>query len=156
MVTLGYCRKDTWTLLHYLSDSKVGHWLWFGDFNQILANLEKMGGRWHLTWQMQAFRSVIDNYQLRGVTIEGSPFTWSNMREGFANIREKLDRFLGNCKWFDWYPSNCVQIILNFVSNYSCLLLNIDGLPIDAPLQMRLFHFEAMWMGAKGCEENIA
>lgn len=71
----------------------MGPWLCFGDFNEVLLSSEKYGGRVRLEWKMSNFRKMLDFCQFKGLVSDGSQFTWSNMCEGKALIREKLDRF---------------------------------------------------------------
>lgn len=102
------------------------------------------------------FLYVLNYFQCRGLATDDSLFTWSNLRESSENIKERLDRFLGNWDWLELYPSCKVQNSFTFVSDHSFLLSITNGVNNLVPCLQRLFHFEATWVGVSGCEETIA
>jgi hypothetical protein len=81
----------TWDALRAIkSDLRIPCRL-MGDFNEILYNIEKEGGRPRAQRQMQAFHDVLMECNLNDVGFVGDRFTW---RRGL--IRERLDRALAN------------------------------------------------------------
>ncbi|GMI94283.1 hypothetical protein HRI_003097600 [Hibiscus trionum] len=54
-------RMDAWNLLRQLNDCPEVPWLVIGDFNEILYNYEKQGGRLRNDRQMSSFRAVLDD-----------------------------------------------------------------------------------------------
>ncbi|KAK9902995.1 hypothetical protein M0R45_001338 [Rubus argutus] len=69
-------------------------WLVGGDFNEILLDREKKGGRAKPLSQLLAFRYAIEACGLSEVRSVGSLFTWDNRRKGYESVKEKLDRVL--------------------------------------------------------------
>lgn len=57
--------------------------------------MEKKGGVPKSPKQLQIFREAVDFCKFQDMGFEGYPFTWSNGREGDANIQLLLDRLLG-------------------------------------------------------------
>lgn len=62
---------------------------------------------------------VIDKKGLIDLQFSGNPFTWSNKREGFANIKERLDRAFANERWRLIFPRAAVHNLLASTSDHS-------------------------------------
>lgn len=84
-------------------------WLVFGDFNKVLHNFEKWGGQARPEKLMNDFCEVLTACDLRDLGYEGTQFTWCNNRQGEGRIFERLDRFLVNSKWCDFFPFESVS-----------------------------------------------
>ncbi|KAF5458321.1 hypothetical protein F2P56_022356 [Juglans regia] len=149
-------RRDTWALLHLLKDQLDGPWLCCGDFEEILENSEKLGGRERPASQMRGFRDALDYCQLRSIDAVGSLHTWSNFSEGSALVHERLDRFVSNVEWLDLFPTCRVCNRNTSVSDHSCLVLSTDAFVQNVFRKPPLFKFESLWVGDRGCEEAIA
>ena len=70
-------RRESWDLLRSLHQQSSLPWLCTGDFNEIVKQSEKIGGRERPQGQMQIFRKVLDEYGFIDIGFKGSPFTWS-------------------------------------------------------------------------------
>ncbi|KAG7960287.1 hypothetical protein I3843_10G116000 [Carya illinoinensis] len=149
-------RRHTWDLLRLLKDQISGPWLCCGDVNEILDISKKLGGRERPASQMRGFLDALDYCQLRSIPVVGPLYTWSHFREGFALVHEQSNRFLSNVYWLDLFPNCRVSNLITPVSNHICLVLNTEGSVQAAPWKSRLFKFESMWVGERGCEESIA
>jgi hypothetical protein len=66
-------------------------WLALGDFNEILFNYEKEGGRPRSQQAMQGFHDALRHCDLEDMGYVGKLFTW---RRG--KIRERLDKGVVN------------------------------------------------------------
>ena len=55
----------TWDLLRSLKNSASGPWLFFGDFNEILSSVEKMGGVARNKRVTKAFRDRVDDCEFK-------------------------------------------------------------------------------------------
>ncbi|VFQ97337.1 unnamed protein product [Cuscuta campestris] len=97
-------RSVTWDLLCDLVQDSNLPWICGGDFNAILAQSEKRGGKPKPEYLMQAFRSVIFDAGLSELPITGYNFTYNNEREGAAFVEEKLDHFLTSASWRQKFP----------------------------------------------------
>lgn len=95
-------------------------------------------------------------FHFRGIDYVGSLFTWSKMSEGYAHVKERLDRFQCTMDRFEIYHLCKVGNIVTSVSDHNCLLLNTEGLGDQVHMRTRPFRFKSMWIGARGCEETIA
>ena len=72
----------------------------------------------------------------------GPSFTWSNRREGLANIKERLDQGLCDQEWQSLFPKAGVKHLCNSNSDHNPIMLDTI-LELDVlswPLR-----FEAMW-----------
>lgn len=67
-----------------------------GDFNSVVSQTEKKGGRPVGSSSSGGLRQFITNNGLIDLGFNGNSFTWNNGRGGCANIRERLDRGLVN------------------------------------------------------------
>lgn len=86
-------RVHSWNLLCRLAGGVSNDALLVGgDFNEILLDREKKGGRAKPLSQLLAFRDAIEACGLSEVRSVGSLFTWDNRRKGYDNVKEKPDR----------------------------------------------------------------
>lgn len=53
---------------------------------------EKSGGVSLSVSKINKFVKVVDICNLMDLGFQGPAFTWSNLRKGFANIKERIDR----------------------------------------------------------------
>lgn len=73
------------------------------DFNEVVWSFEKQGGNLKSWQSMKHFRDLVNHCGLIDLGFNGPLFTWSNGRQGDANINERLDRALTNSTWRNWY-----------------------------------------------------
>ncbi|KAF9599139.1 hypothetical protein IFM89_035418 [Coptis chinensis] len=69
-------------------------WLIIGDMNVIFKQLEKQGGEPYDLHQSNFASDLIQHEGLIDLDYSGNSFTWTNGREGKANVRQCLDRGL--------------------------------------------------------------
>ena len=126
-----------------------GPWLCAGDFNEIVEQFEKVGGRRRPNYLMENFKSTLEYCGLNEVECRGPICTWKNGREGGDFMMEKLDRAAANHEWQVWFPnveasleaavfSDHLQISINLVGNWATYR------------KTRGFRFEATWAENKG------
>ena len=65
-----------------------------GEFNMILNLEEKRGGLRCLDLDSEAFRGLMDDFQLIDIPTKNGVHTWNNQRGGERQIASRLDRFL--------------------------------------------------------------
>lgn len=87
-------RTDWWPRLKRLDPGEDVPWLCFGDFNELLSNSEKAGGRIRSEATFWDFQDFIEECNLWDMGAKGLHFTWSNHKENEAHIMERLDRAL--------------------------------------------------------------
>ena len=81
----------TWDAICSIRGDLTAPWLLMGDFNEILYNSEKEGGRPRTQRQLQAFHDVLSECELNYMEFTGDLYTWQR-----GHIRERLDRAVAN------------------------------------------------------------
>ncbi|KAA3460773.1 reverse transcriptase [Gossypium australe] len=97
-------------------------WLVAGDFNEIMFSFEKQGGRIREERQMEAFREVLEDYELADLGFSGQWYTWE--RGGLArnNIMKRLDRGVANTKWWNLFSNFEVNHLQHSFSDHCPLV----------------------------------
>ncbi|KAL6228116.1 hypothetical protein ACLB2K_002070 [Fragaria x ananassa] len=120
----GYARTGdrgrTWELMRRLARQSSLPWLLVGDFNEILANSEKVGGAPRRLAQMQAFRETLMDCALLDMGYSGSPFTWADHQ-----TKERLDRSLWSVGLRNLFPRSSTTHLHPSTSDHSPLLVEI-------------------------------
>ena len=78
--------------------------LYGGDFNDILANYEKKGGRRQPNALIQGFRNAVMAAGLCDFPMSGYKFTWKTGRGSDRWVEEKLDRVLTSPSFNSLFP----------------------------------------------------
>lgn len=68
-------RHEVWELIKTLKVSNTTPWLAFEDFNEILNMNEKIGGKDRSERQIEEFRNMHSDCNLKDLRFVGSPFT---------------------------------------------------------------------------------
>ena len=77
----------------------------------------------------------------------GHSFTWSNRREGLANIKERLNQCLCDQEWKTLFPKAGVKHLCNSNSDHNPIMLDTH---LDTEELSHPFHFKAMWTKEEG------
>ncbi|CAL9006204.1 unnamed protein product, partial [Prunus brigantina] len=85
-------REKLWEYLTFVAESHELPWLLAGDFNDILAIDEKLGGA--SSGRSKGFKDWFDSQEMLDLGFVGPKFTWTNKR-----VLERLDRAICNVKW---------------------------------------------------------
>ncbi|KAK6128869.1 hypothetical protein DH2020_037386 [Rehmannia glutinosa] len=155
-------RRDSWKLMRRLAQMPDLHsipWIVGGDFNEIYSSNEKSGGRRRPESQMEDFRNVVEECELRELYGDGDFFTWVNRRSGDEMIFERLDRFFTTLTWRLMYPCAKVTNLEFYSSDHRAIWLQLrfegreasDGLRQKA----RQFRFEKYWTFEDDCKQII-
>ncbi len=72
----------------------------------------------------------------------GPQFTWSNKREGLANIKERLNRGVCDLDWQSLFPKAGIKHLGALESDHRPILLDTH---MDDHKIVQPFRFEAMW-----------
>lgn len=97
----------SWYLLNRISSSHSNPsygLLVGGNFNKIMYNHEKKGGRARDPTLMNNFRDALQANSLYNLPSLGPKFTWTNNQITPNLILERLDRFVANQIWIDKFP----------------------------------------------------
>ena len=70
--------------------------LCIGNFNMILSQSKKYGGRFYSCSSNDLFHSFLDSFGMVDLGFFGNLFTWSNKRQDHHIIKEHLDCGIAN------------------------------------------------------------
>ncbi|KAL0410725.1 UNVERIFIED_CONTAM: hypothetical protein Slati_3662200 [Sesamum latifolium] len=142
-----------WQSLNEIHQSFTGPWLVMGDFNAVLSQVEKRGGKPFASASRNSLGDELDSCNLIDLGFSGYKFTWSNKRPGMTNIQSRLDRGVANAEWCLLYPKAHILHLPPFTSDHSPLLLDTQPTSVNRP---RPFFFEEMWLQDFSCESLVA
>jgi len=148
MVTAVYARCDAlerlelWEELEGLAKQNQYPWLVGGDFNVILNEEEKQGGREFSIYEAMDFQQCMNICALSEVRALGSKFTWWNGRVEGNCIFKRLDRVLCNQEFEQIFPSSKVQHLIRQGSDHAPLHLTCKS---EEESIIRPFKFLNFW-----------
>lgn len=86
--------------------------------------LKKKGGHLILQSRANKFREYLDYCDLIDLGFNGPTFTWTNQREVWGLIQERLDRAIANQRWILKFPSaSLLHLPRNLASDHCPILL---------------------------------
>lgn len=112
-----------------------------GDFNAVLDQRDKIGGKPVASSSRDGFRNVINENGLIDLGFSG--YAWTNRRAGKDIIQERLDRGFANTNWKLLFPSTSISHLTALHSNHQPILINTNPPTISRP---KPFRFEDMWI----------
>lgn len=77
--------------LELIGNSFDGSWTIVGDFNMVLNQRDKLGGRLVGNPSNGGLHKLVDDFGLIDMEFKGQVYTQSNQRSELANIQERLD-----------------------------------------------------------------
>lgn len=121
-------------------------WLVAGDFSDTASRDEsKTTAPDTSSSQRRKFADKINKCNLFDMGFNGPKFTWSNGRQGLANVQKRLDRALCNEEWRALFPEGTIQTLPRTYSDHSPTLIHILGKKsVNKP--NRPFRFKAAWI----------
>src|SRR6266498_3338974 len=122
-----------------------------GDFKIIRRREEKSNDNFNARWPSM-FNAIIENLDLREITLSGRQFTWANRRN--VSTYEKLDRILASVEWEQKYPLVTVRALTRSGSDHTPLLIN-SGQQAHIGNKAH-FSFELSWFRHEGFYEMVA
>ena len=137
-------KKILWNYLKILAPSVNLPWVLFGDFNDMLVEDEKMGGLPLNGSRLTAFRDCINQCGLMDLGFHGPRFTWTNKNSiCHRNIKESLDRGLGNSEWKIHFPRTEIHHLPRTKSDHCPILMDTDP---PKSKSHKPFKFEQIWL----------
>ncbi|KAK8487393.1 hypothetical protein V6N11_030917 [Hibiscus sabdariffa] len=121
-------KKEVWSSISKLRRDDSEPWCLIGDFNEILAQEEKLGGCPYEAQTDDPFQSFMNDHGLIDMPLKGGPFTWNNKRTDDGSILEKIDRILFNSSWSFKFQKALGIIEPTINSDHSPLLLLLRGM----------------------------
>ncbi|KAL0389915.1 UNVERIFIED_CONTAM: hypothetical protein Scaly_0348600 [Sesamum calycinum] len=149
------CRQRSWDLLSTLKNQSRRAWLIAGDFNEILDDSEKIGGRPRPLWQVRRFREALVSIDVFDLGFEGEPFTWCNRHPEPDTICERLDRACADPEWRHKFPNTLVRYIPTTSSDHAVLSIDTENSHKPSRPKHKPFRFEASWTASADCEQVI-
>ncbi|XP_074313417.1 uncharacterized protein LOC141648588 [Silene latifolia] len=139
-------RHLSWELLRELGAGNDDRpWVCVGDFNEIFFATEMKGGN-RLQWQMNNFRDAVDDCGLRDVDFDGYEFTYDNGQAEDDNRQSRLDRAMGNERWFEIFPRAKLIHMDREWSDHAPIKLLLNARDEEQGSSGgRIFRFEQMW-----------
>ena len=131
-----------WDSLIVVGEDFVNPWLCIGDFNFVLDQSEKLGGRPITNSSHCSFKGFIDQLGLVDLRFVGNPFTWCNNRQGFATIKERLDKGLASLDWIHQHLEFSLTHLPASIYDHNPISLNTNTSSAYLP---RPFKFEEFW-----------
>ncbi|KAG8497199.1 hypothetical protein CXB51_008579 [Gossypium anomalum] len=140
-------RQCSWNMLRRVGKSVKEKWIIGGDFNSILDDAEKEGGRRKSNILMEDFRSIVEELSMVDLKTDNGWFTWVNNREGTARVKERLDHFLMSANDVNSFLFLEAGVIRQSSSDHDAIILDIEGgRPRDSLRDSRLcFKHDVRW-----------
>lgn len=135
-------KKHFWDKLNEMADNINEPGALIGDFNEVMSQNEKLGGRHTGSTSRKYLENFIEYSRCIDLGFVGNLYTWRNKREGLAHIRQRLDRALANERWRTDFPRAGVEHLPASHSGHNPILLRLWS---KATLRSKPFRFEAMW-----------
>lgn len=146
-------RAESWAFLKHLASLSSLPWVVMGDFNDILAQEEKKGGKPQPNWLIQGFTDAVISSGPRDLHFEGCQFTWEKSRGTPNWIAEKLDRILVSESWLDLFEGAKGLSIEASQSDHLPLILQVE---VTKKFTVKSkFKFENMWLQEHQCREVV-
>ncbi|XP_058751474.1 uncharacterized protein LOC131624535 [Vicia villosa] len=149
-----HLKRHTWQLVQKVCNDLGELLIMFGDFNDILLDIEKVGENCRTLSQLSWGRKAIEQSGLTDVGFMGYPFTWSNGRQGEENIQCRLDRSFVSQSFKEQFPNTKVTHLPRHGSDHAALHISIEK-EGDREERFYLFRFEEVWSKDPRCEDLV-
>jgi hypothetical protein len=131
-----------WDSLTAVGEDFASLWLCIDDFNFVLDQSEKLGGKLVASSFHCPFKHFIDHLGLVDLGFVGNLFTWCNNRQGFDTIKERHDRSLASLDWVHLHLEFSLIHLHASISDHNPISLSINTSSSYLP---RPFKFEEFW-----------
>lgn len=82
-----------------LKDKSELPWCLIGDFNNVMAQVDKRGGNPYPNWLLEGFQRAVDDCGLLDLDLIGYQYTWERGRGTDGWIEVRLDREMTTVDW---------------------------------------------------------
>ena len=145
-------RHHTWEKLSRLSITRRQQpWFLLGDFNEILGNHEKDGGRLRPEISFSEFRQMMRTCGLTDLHSVGNRLSWVGQR-GTHLVKCCLDRTMANARWFELFPASQTEFLEIGESDHRPLVTFISAERVDPP---RIFRFDSRMITKEGFTDSV-
>lgn len=133
-----------WNNLVTVANNHNLPWVIAGDFNEMLSNDEKFGGRPIIPSRAMLFKECLDMCNMADLGFQGPRFTWTNKQHFTTFIQERLDRYFANPNWCVMYPEAQVTHLPRCSLDHCPVLLELQ--PHSNIKLRRPFRFQRFWL----------
>lgn len=153
-----------WNNLTKVAELHNKPWILTGDFNELLVQFDKFGGRGVGVSRSLAFKDCLDLCSMVNMGFSGPRYTWTNKWDVSNLILERIERFFMNPDWCVLYPDAKVTHLPRCHSGHCPVLM--ETLPFRTVHLNRPFRFQEFWLSemsflnvvssAWSCNRNLA
>lgn len=133
-----------WNNLATVANTHNLPWIIASDFNELLSNDEKLGGRPISLYRANLFKDCLDTCNMVDLGFQGPRYTWTNKHGLSSFIQERLDRFFANPGWCVLYLEARVTHLPRCSSDHYPVLLELE--PQSSLRLNRPFKFQSFWL----------
>lgn len=140
-------------MLRYLVGISSLPWCVIGDFNDLMYEHEKRGGRVQPRALLEGFTDVINECGVMDLGFVDNEFTREKSRGSAIWIQERQDRGCANQGWRDLFMSAEIKVLKVSTSYHSPLFLELKR-KMYVP-KTKKFRFENIWIKDDQCFKII-
>ena len=144
-------REAVWERLMRISLQRSGPWLMVGDFNKIMSNSEKKGGRKRPESSFLPCKNMISACGMIDFPFSGNFFSWAGRRRS-GRVQCRLDRALGYEDWHQAFSHIDVEYLLRWGSDHRPVLVRIKSRESTG---RKGFKFDKRWLGKEGFTDTV-
>ncbi|XP_074344595.1 uncharacterized protein LOC141683745 [Apium graveolens] len=104
-------RVEAWNMISMLAQKPSLPWCMIGDYNDLMFDSEKKGGRKQPRALLQGFSDIVANCGLIDFGYEGEYFNWERCRGTDLWIQERPERGLATRAWLNLFPNAVVKVV---------------------------------------------
>ncbi|CAN1152509.1 hypothetical protein LINPERHAP2_LOCUS18787, partial [Linum perenne] len=123
-----------------------------GNFNALVNDNETFVGAPIRAENSEPFKDFIFNNELIDLGFTGQRYTWTNLKLGEENIKERLDRGLCMVEWRNRFEKAIVYHKPMIGSDHTPLRLEHRG---ERRLTQTPFRFDTRWIEYPKCDDII-
>ena len=145
------CREYVWERLTRMSTTRTGAWLMCGDFNEIVSNQEKRGGRKRPETSFLPFKLMLNICGMMEFPYKGNSMSWIGYKSS-RKVQCRLDRAVGNEDWHQFFSHTNVEYLKLWGSDQRPILTRIQSRSVRL---QRCFKFDRRWLYKDGFKDAI-
>ena len=126
-------------------------WYALGDFNEIISNQEKIGGRVRPEASFHDFRTMMRTCGFTDLQSIGDHFSWAGQR-GTHLVRCCLDRTMANGSWFDLFPVSHTEYLEMGESDHRTIITFMSA---ERETPRRFFKYDNRMLHKEGFKDSV-
>ncbi|XP_074289061.1 uncharacterized protein LOC141614202 [Silene latifolia] len=146
-------RTGLWNSIRKYHRYVTGPWITCGDFNNVLAANERIGGAEVTRAEIVPMAKVVHECNFHDLKGNGSFYTWNNKHEHGGKIYSRIDRVLINDDWINMFPESVANFLPEGLFDHCPCLINFE---LQMVRRSAAFKYFNMWALAKNFEEVVS